>query len=495
MTNLGQGSGIGPENTPEPIPEPGSKALAPKLTLPVKLAYGAGDLGAGLTSQFLSFFLLIFLIDVAGMSPLVAGSVLAFGKVWDAINDPLVGMLSDRTKTRWGRRYPWMFLTAIPFGLSYFLIWIKPGFENPSLQFWYYVVITTLFQVFFTTTNLPYTALTAEMSNNYDEGTELTSFRLAFSVAGGVAILVIAGIAGQLIQDEAQRYMILGIAGGLISVFSIYWCIFGTYGYTHKKALVQKQSLNAMANPEEISESFFQQLRLVLSNRPFLFVVGIYMFSWLALQITAAIIPFYAKFWMETDGSLVALLVQGPAVIMMFVCARLSKRIGKKNLYFLGSGLWILVQTALYFLQPGQTSILYGLCLLASFSIATAYIVPWSILPDVIDFDELKTGQRREGTFYAFMTLLQKFGLAIGLFLVGAALEASGFAKDSATQPDSALDAIRFFIGPVPLLFVICGAILVYFYPITREAHTEIMLKLAERKRLACEGVEGPLGG
>jgi glycoside/pentoside/hexuronide:cation symporter, GPH family len=487
MTNLGLGSDTSPE--PEPGQnkgsDPSAHAAMPKLTLPVKLAYGAGDLGAGLTSQFLSFFLLIFLIRVAGMNPLVAGSVLAFGKVWDAINDPLVGMLSDRTKTRWGRRYPWMFLTAIPFGLSYFLIWIVPGFENPSLQFWYYVVMTTVFQVFFTTTNLPYTALTAEMSNSYDEGTELTSFRLAFSVTGGVAILVIAGIAGQLIADEAQRYMILGLAGGLISIASIYWCIFGTYGYTQEKARVLKQSLNALADPEEISESFFQQFRIAFSNRAFLFVVGIYLFSWLALQITAAVIPFYAAFWIGTDESLVALLVQGPAIAMMFVCASLSKRIGKKNLYFLGAGLWILVQTALYFLQPGQTGILYGLCILASFGVATAYMVPWSILPDVIDLDELKTGRRREGTFYAFMTLLQKLGLAVGLFLVGAALEASGFDKAAELQPDSALQAIRFFMGPVPLVLVICGAALTYFYPITREAHSEIMLKLSERKRLA----------
>lgn len=466
--------------------------LRPSLTLPVKIAYGAGDLGAGLTSQFLAFFLLSFLIYVAGMDPIVAGSVLAFGKVWDAINDPLVGMLSDRTKTRWGRRYPWMFITAIPFGLSYYLIWISPFADgtSDSSKFWYYVVVTTIFQMFFTTTNLPYTALTAEMSRDYDEGTDLTSFRLAFSVGGGVAILIIAGVLGQLISDDAQRYMISGIVGGVISVLSIYWCIFGTIGYMEKKAAFEGRSLNATAQTDELQESFLTQLKSVLSNRPFLFVVGIYMFSWLALQITAAVIPFYAKSWMGTDESLVALLVQGPAIIMMFVCARLSKRIGKKNLYFLGSGLWIIVQSALYFLQPGQLNILYGLCILASFGVATAYIVPWSILPDVIDLDELNTGRRREGTFYSFMTLLQKFGLAIGLFLVGAALDASGFDKDSVIQSDSALNAIRFFMGPVPLMLVVCGVVLVYFYPVTREFHAEVMLKLAERRLLEDKRLE-----
>ena len=115
--------------------------------------------------------------------------------------------------------------------------------------------------------------------------------------------------------------------------------------------------------------------------------------------------------------------------------------------------------------------------------------MPWSLLPDVIDLDELNTGRRREGTFYSFMTLLQKLGLALGLFLVGAALKAAGFIRvlpeqPLPEQPESALRAIRLFMGPVPLVFVICAAVLVFFYPLTREAHTEIMLKLAERKRL-----------
>jgi len=327
------------------------------------------------------------------------------------------------------------------------------------------------------------------MSGSYDEGTELTSFRLAFSVAGGVAILIASGIVEAMIPEEARalRYSILGVIGGVVSVLSIYWCIFGTYGYMKAKAAAEGRSMNLTT--EEKEEPFLQQLKAVISNRPFLFVVGIYLFSWLALQITAAVLPFYAVSWMGTSDSLVALLVQGPAIALMFVCASLSKRIGKKKLYYLGSAIWIPAQACLYFLQPGQANLLFGLCLLASFGVAVAYVVPWSILPDVIDLDELTTGRRREGTFYSFMTLLQKFGLALGLFLVGAALKASGFVEvlpgePLPAQPESALQAIRLFMGPVPLVLVICAAVLVYFYPLTREVHTEIMLKLAERKRL-----------
>ncbi len=467
----------------EPQPKATVNYLSPKLTLPVKLAYGAGDFGAGLTSQFLSFFLLIFLTDVAGMRPVVAGSVLAVGKIWDAVNDPLVGMLSDRTNTRWGRRYPWIFLTAVPFGLTYAMIWVVPGFEREWMSFWYYVGITAVFQMFFTTTNLPYSTLTAEMTQDYDERTSLTSFRLAFSIIGGLLILIVARETFIRVADPAQQYLILGIIGGIVSVVTIYWCIFGTYGYMEQRAKATGHFLGSAE--DELQESFLDQLKVVVRNRPFLFVTGIYLFSWLALQITAAVIPFYGKYWMGIEGSTLALIVQGVAVIMMFVCAALSNRIGKKNLYFLGSGIWILVQVALFFLQPGQTGILFGLCAIAGFGVATAYVVPWSILPDVIELDELNTGRRREGTFYAFMTLLQKIGLALGIYLVGLALEVSGFDNELVQQSDSALTAIRFFAGPVPLVLLICGMILVYFYPLTREMHAEIMLKLAERKRLA----------
>jgi GPH family glycoside/pentoside/hexuronide:cation symporter len=461
----------------------------PKLTLATKLAYGAGDMGAGLTSNLLAFSYLIFLTNVAGLEPLMAGTILLINKIWDAVNDPLVGMLSDRTRSRWGRRYPWIFLTGIPFGIAFFLNWIVPGVASATAKFWYYVFISTAFQVFFTTTNLPYTTLTAEMTQDYDERTELTSFRLSFSLTGAVLVLAMGLGVSSVIQDDALQYAVLGGLGGLVAIASIYWCVFGTFGHSKRQAEYVGRPLNEQADGNE--PPFLEQLKIVFSNRPFLFVVGIYLFSWLALQITATIIPFYVTFYMGADNYfLAALLVQGTAIIMMFICSLISKRVGKKGLYFLGSGLWILVQLALFFLKPGEIGLMYGLCIIASFGVATAYIVPWSILPDVIELDELNTGSRREGAFYAFMTLLQKFGLAAGIFLVSLALQASGFAKDATQQPESALWAIRFFMGPVPLTLLICGMVLAFFYPITKEVHAEILLKLAEKK--AAAAASGP---
>ena len=200
----------------------------------------------------------------------------------------------------------------------------------------------------------------------------------------------------------------------------------------------------------------------------------------------------------QTCALPISLLVQGTAIIMMVPCNWLSRRLGKQGLFFVGIGAWLVVQIGLFLLQPGQVGLLYALCVAASFGVATAYVVPWAMLPDVIELDELQTGQRREGIFYSFMTLLQKIGLAGGLFLVGAALEWSGFEALQNPQPDadpgSALLAIRAFMGPVPLLLLSCALVLCYLYPLTRTAHAEILLKLSEQRRqktLVDEYVEG----
>ncbi|MGP1382900.1 MAG: MFS transporter [Thainema sp.] len=449
----------------------------PKLPLATKIAYGAGDAGAGITSNLIVFSFLIFLTNVAGVDPLAAGTVLLIGNIWDAINDPLIGVLSDRTRTRWGRRYPWMFLAGIPFGITFFLTWLVPDFGATG-KFWYYVITSLVFQIFFTAVNLPYTTLTAEITEDYDERTELTTFRISFSLFGAVLALALGLLISSQIENQQLQYAVLGGVCGLVSIIPIYWCIFGTYPQA-------KQRTQAVQQIDETDEevAIADQIKIFITNVPFLMIIGIYMFSWLALQVTATVIPFYVEFWMGLDDYfLAALLVQGTSILMVYGCNQVSKKAGKRGLYFLGMAPWIAVQFFLLFLQPGQTLLMYILCVIVSIGVATAYVVPWSMLPDAIDLDELRSGQRREGIFYAFMTLLQKIGRGVGLFLVSAALSASGFVAGSATQPESALWAIRLMMGLMPMVLLILGLVLAYFYPITRETHAEILLRLRERR-------------
>ena len=461
-----------------------------KLSFSTKLAYGAGDLGPAITANILVFYLMFFFTNVVGLNVGLASVILLIGKVWDAVNDPLVGVLSDRTKSKWGRRHPWMFWGAIPFGVFFFLQWIIPKFsDNPATNqtglFWYYVVIAILSQSFYTIVNLPYTALTPELTQDYNERTSLNSFRFAFSIGGSIFSLLLAlGIFSVVKADSATQYLVLAGVCTIFSILPLYWCIWGT-----KDRVAITEARRQATEIEDITP-IKEQLKIVFSNKPFLYVIGIYLCSWLGVQVTASIIPYFVVNWMgmrEAESPLVALAVQGTALGMLFIWSRISQKVGKKAVYYMGMGLWILAQAGLFFVQPGQLGWMYFLAVIAGFGVSVAYLIPWSMMPDVIELDELRTGKRREGIFYGFMVLLQKVGLALGLFLVGQALQWSGFVEKvsgqpTPVQPDSALLAIRIAIGPLPTVALICGVILAYFYPITKEVHAEILLKLHDRR-------------
>ncbi|MBO3464227.1 MFS transporter, partial [Aetokthonos hydrillicola] len=278
-------------------------------------------------------------------------------------------------------------------------------------------------------------------------------------------------------------YLVLGGVCAILSIIPVYWCVWGT---RDRMAVVEAQHQKT-ENSESLS--FIEQLKIVFDNRPFLFVIGIYLFSWCGVQITASIIPYFVVSWMglpQAASAQVALAVQATALVMLFVWSRVSERVGKKAVYFMGMSLWIIAQAGLFFLQPGQVVLMYALGVIAGFGVSTAYLIPWSMIPDVMELDELRTGQRREGIFYGFMVLLQKIGLAIAIFLVLKGLGWAGYISGTGnvipTQPQSALLAVRIAIGPLPTLCLICGLVLTYFYPITREVHAEILLKLQERR-------------
>ncbi|BAY83647.1 putative sugar transporter [Calothrix parasitica NIES-267] len=457
-----------------------------KLDLKTKLAYGAGDLGPAITANVSVFFLLVFFTNVAGIPPVLAGSILMVGKIWDAVNDPVVGVLTDRTESkRWGRRLPWLLYGAVPFGIFFFLQWIVPS-TNVWVLFWYYVIIGVVSQVFYTVVNLPYTAMTPELTQDYDERTSLNSFRFAFSLSGGILSLVLAQLVFSQIDSGQQQYLVLAAICAVISVLALFWCVWGT------RERVLSFEAKRIQSEESESISILEQIKIVFSNKPFLFVIGIYLFSWLGIQITASVVPYFVIYCMkltQSDVPPVTIAIQGTALLMLFVWGALSKRVGKKAVYFMGMFLWIIAAVGLFFLQPGQVGLMYLLGIMAGFGVSVAYLVPWSMMPDVIELDELQTGQRREGVFYGFMVLMQKFGLAFGLFLVGIALQASGFQEnipgqtELPIQPDTALFAIRIAIGLVPAVCLICGLFLTYFYPITREMHAEMLLKLEERRK------------
>ncbi|WP_036481517.1 MFS transporter [Myxosarcina sp. GI1] len=531
-----------------------------KLNFTTKLAYGSGDMGPAITANILVFYLLYFFTNVAGLPAGLAGSILAISKIGDAINDPIAGILSDRTRSKWGRRIPWMLFGTIPFGIFFFLQWIVPEFSDDVTvnnwgQFAYYIAIAIFFNLAYTVVNLPYTALTPELTQDYNERTTLNSYRFAFSIGGSILSLMLAIFVFRAYDNPKQQYLVLGGVSTLISMVALLWCTlsiqergaspilgrqgrkilglgltalgiaaiaYGIYNLTLGSAAIVLYgvlgifigiqltafglTLTYAKVETHLSDSLAvearnkantvpttplkEQLKIAFTNKPFLYIIGIYLCSWLAVQLTASILIYFVVSWMGMDEAafpLVAIAVQGTALVMLFFWKWVGEKLDKKVIYFLGSLIWIIAQGGLFLIQPGQTTLLYILAIMAGCGVSVAYLVPWSMIPDVIELDELNTGQRREGIFYSFMVLLQKFGLALALFLVGLALEWSGFVErppggEIPIQPDSALLAIRIAVAPLPTIALILGLILAYFYPITKEKHAEIRLKLEERK-------------
>lgn len=450
-----------------------------RLTVWTKLAFGAGDLGPAVVTAINGFFLLEFLVNVAGLRPGPAGTIFLVTKIWDAINDPLMGWVTDRTVSRWGRRRPWLLFGAVPFGLAFWMHWLVPPLDTNGL-FWYYLVVALLLDTALTIVGVPYTALTPELTGDYDERTSLNTYRFGFSILGGV---LAAFFHSQIVaRYDPDRAFGAAVSVGIWAVFSVlglWWTFIGTRGYA--------EAGTPVSGKDEVS--FFDGMRQAFANRAFMLVTLTYLGAWLTIQLVQSNLFIFARDWLgmpEGDFSFVLLALQFTAFVAMLIWARVSERIGKRKVYLIGASLFAVTLIGLALLPRGATTALYGLAMLGGVGVAVGYLVPWSMLPDVIDQDELEHGQRREGLFYAFFVFLQKLGLSLGLFISGWMLDLAGYVRVTPgqavpTQPESVLLVLRALVGPIGAAILLVSLWAVWRYPITREKHAEIRAALEAR--------------
>jgi GPH family glycoside/pentoside/hexuronide:cation symporter len=447
-----------------------------KLSFFTKLAFGAGDLGPAIVAAVNGFFLNAFLRDVAGLRPAAVGTIFLLAKIWDAVNDPLVGALTDRTRTRWGRRRPWLLFAAIPFGLAFFLQWIVPPLSDTG-KFWYYLVIAILLDAAYTAINVPYAALTPELTHDYDERTSLSSFRFSFSILGGVfAAFFHTVIVGAFVNPITGNMVSAGVWAIIIAVPNLI-----TFAFTREVHFKE-------VRPE--GPGFLEGLRIVFRNKAFINVTMIYLLSWLSVQFVQNNLFLYVKYWIgaENQFGTIILAVQVTAFVFVLIWARVSQKIGKQKVYYIGMAFWIIVSLFLFTVQRGQVTLIFILAMLAAAGVSVSYLIPWSMLPDVIEMDELETGQRREGIFYGFFVFLQKLGISLGIAFSNYILELTGYINQVPggpvpTQPPAALIALRTFVSLVPVVILCVSFFVVARFPITRENHAQMRAELALRKQ------------
>ncbi|MFL7812053.1 MAG: MFS transporter [Anaerolineales bacterium] len=445
-----------------------------KLSLRTKLLFSTGDLSTSIPLAILMFFQLYFLTDIAGLRPDLAGYAVGLPRIWDAINDPLFGLISDRIRTRWGRRRVLLLFGSVPLGLSFIFMWLVPNLGQIGLAF-YYAIVFIVFDTAFTVVHVGYNSLTPEMTSDYDERSSLNGYRMVFSISGTLGAIILATVLGWYIADSRTLFSILGIGLGLISIIPPLI----VFRITHEKP--------AEELPEPLSLG--TALKQTLTNQPFRMVMGLYLLSWTTASILAAVLVYYANYYLRVpdQANYFVLVAEGAAILFIPFWVWVSRVLDKRRAFILGSLSWIVVLLGIYLLPANQVLLAYLLAGLSGSGIATAYVLPWAMIPDVVEHDELRSGQRREGSYYAFASFFQKLATGAALWGMGMALSLTGYITPPSSgalpvQPIQAVDAIRFFIGPVPTVLLILAVLFAWRYPITREKHQETLQALADRE-------------
>ncbi|HNM36049.1 MAG TPA: MFS transporter, partial [Anaerolineales bacterium] len=474
-------------------------AMSRKLPFWLKTLYGSGDWGIASISMMRSIFYAIYLTDVVGIEPRLASLGALVGIVWDAVNDPIIGMLSDRVKSKLGRRRPFLLWFAFPFGLSFVMLWSAPNWDS---QVALLIYVTLAFMISDTLTTLvavPYYSLTPELTQNYDERTSLSSFRSVFQLLSAMVVVVSAPMIVDAVISgggtQQQGFLTAGAVFGAIGSLPLF--LIGLF--------IRERFAEDTQEQEELS--FRETLKLAWQNVPFRYAVGIYMFNWSAVDMVSITFPFFLLYWVAQGDLLAKINILGVDLalesaffgVLMLVCVLfvpfwlwLSKRQNKIRAYILGMAAWVVVQVLIFTIQPGETSYMLFLAGLAGIGVSAAYILPDSILPDVIEWDELRTGRRQEGIYYGIRTLIRKLTGALIIFITLQILGWSGYQAppENVTvyqQPESALFMIRLmdsFIGAAILAGTI---ILAWSYPLTREKYQKIQKLLAVRRNKNAE--------
>jgi GPH family glycoside/pentoside/hexuronide:cation symporter len=447
------------------------------LTRKKKLVYGVGDTGFSLTTTIIGVYFLIFLTDVVGIRPAIAAAAIFIGRSWDYVNDPLIGHISDRTRSRWGRRRPYLLFGALPFTLAFALMWWRPPIESVIGLAAYYAVAYVIFDAAATFVYMPYFALTPELTSDYDERTSLTTYRMLFSILGSLLAFPIPPLlVGAFSPENAGKVFTMGALFGVVSALPFFLVFFGTR---------EREAYMHMEKP-----SLRQSLQAALKNRPFRIGMMIFLLTWVAIEIVQDTLIFFIKYVVqrEAESSLILAVIFVTALFALPIWEWVSRRWSKRWAYIIGISFWAGVQMVIIALSPATAlPLILGLCVLAGVGVAAAHVLPWAILPDAVEWGEWQTGERHEGAFYSLVTLSKKVATSIAIPLVGLILDFSGYVPNAVTQPPAVLAGIRIAIGPIPALMLCGGIAFALVYPITREQFANVVREIEARRRLGAE--------
>lgn len=434
-----------------------------KLAFGLKIGYGIGDIGSNIFIVTSGLFLLFFLINILGVKPALAGLVLLFPKLWDVISDPIMGGISDITRSRMGRRRPYLLAASIPFGIIFFLMFLTPHYNSELAKALYVGLMFAIGCTVFTVFNVPYSSMVAEMSDDYNERMSITSFRM---IGSSIGVLLAGGLAMPLVEmggggEAGFRFMGI-VLGSMITVF----CLISFFGTRKAKTL------------PVIDERppFSEQVKIAFRNTPFKMLMMMYTFQSLGIGVLMAGLIYYVKYVMdlpETAMGIVFPILIVTAIIFIPVWLKIGVKIGKIKAYTIGLCILAVMLFSLYFTKSTQLNLFYIQIFLLGIGFSSFQLFPFSMLPDTIEFDELQSGMRREGVFSGIWSSAQKTAYSVGPSIVGFTLSMSGFVNSS-VQPESVEVGIRIIFCLFTALMILISLLPFYKYDLTEERFEEI---------------------
>jgi sugar (glycoside-pentoside-hexuronide) transporter len=446
--------------------------MTERLSFGEKFGYGLGDMAANFVFQAMLALQLDFYTHTFGLTPAQAGTLFLVVGLGVACLNPVMGVIADRTNTKWGKFRPWLLWTALPFGIIGVLTFTTPNI-SPAAKIIYAWTTYILLRVIYTVNNVPYASLTAVMTSDPDERTSIASYRQIFANSAG---FIVASLAIPMVRFFGHGNDALGyqLTMGLLSALSV---IFFVIAFFATKERIQPDPQQKSDLGRDLSDLF--------KNRPWVVLFLATLFYFAAIVIRGNVMLPYFRFvagnvdlyaWFNGFG--LAALLAGVAC-----STAVSARVGKRQLFIASMFLAGVFNTALLFISPHATVVIIATEVLRQFSFGLSGPILWAMMGDVADYGEWKTGRRASGTVTAAVVFALWAGLALGGAIAGWLFSIYGFVSEAAVQSTHAQSGILLTASVWAGLAFFATAVCLLFYPISREVNQRIALELAERRK------------
>lgn len=459
-----------------------------KLSFKEKFSYGLGDMSANIMFSAISFYLLYFFINVGGLKAELASVVFLVARLWDAVTDYMMGRISDKTKSKFGKRRVYMLFGALPYGLAFILLWLTPfGEGSQAAKLIYYLVVYMVYNTAWTVVYIPYSALTANMTADYDERTSINGFRIALANLG-----ILLGAAFFALLADGTESLFYGVFGSQSKAYAVSAIIFGLLA-SGIMLLSFAGTKERVDTSEKNDKGFFRTLKEFFKLKEFRNVMMCYLLSMIGFDIIMAVFMFFINDALGFGGGAMSMIFVAIPLVMAIASSllwvKLSEKFQKHKVYAASCVYMAVVLIFAIFVPELTVWSTVLLCVFAGIGMSAIQILPYASVPDVVEVDEYVNGVRREGAYYGITQFMYKIASGASVALVSLVLGLFGYIESTdgsvIQQPEDALFAIRIVLGVVPGVIFLLSIISAFRANLSRERFDFVKSELKIRKDAA----------